>query len=233
MRKKTLASAGALASAVVMVAAGTAFASNTLTVGGSATPAGNVGVTGANNGNLTFLTDFGVPTTCTASSTGGYVTRGASVTAGSKIGAITSLTFSSCTATDLRYPVNITKKSSPTEWPIHVVTTPTSKSQDVIQIEIRNVSAHMRSTGSAPYACAANAAGTVRGTFTRSTQRLAISTSGYPLALDALNTSATKESEGGAAASSSCAGEIQDGDGANMTGSFTLSTGGAGVIGMS
>lgn len=232
-KKKAGIGAGIVAAAVLAFAPA-AFATNTVRVDGTTTPAGNVAITGNNTGlgNIGFLTNFGVPATCTGSSITGYVKRGASATAGTQIGAISNMTFSPCTATTLNYPVAITKKASPAEWPIIIRTTPASKTQNVIDITIVGVSAQMRSTGSAPYLCNLNATGNVNGTFNRTTQRITIATApAYPLNIIAYDTSGNKTPVGGLPpGTGTCVGQIETGDTAQMSGTFSVVTPGVGGI---
>lgn len=218
LRKTTM--VGAMATTAVMLAAPAAMAAGPLTIGGSATPAGAVAITATNVGNFSFVTDYGVPATCTTATISGSINRGTSVVNNAVIGKISSLTFSGCTATALNYPVTITKTGS-VDWDLVVDGTPASGA--TANLKITNVSAQMRSTGSAPYACDVAAAtpsgGSVAGSFNPSTQRLSVTAvSGvYPLNLDPAGTS-------------SCGGQIYDGDKAQMSGVFAVSTGGAGSI---
>jgi hypothetical protein len=211
-----------------------AFAANTIRVDGTTTPPGAVAITGNNTGlgNIGFVTNFGDSGSCTSSAVSGYVNRGAAATAGTQIGAVTTMTFSPCTRTTLNYPVVITKKPVPAEWSIVVRTPPASKTQNVIDVTIKNVSARMLSTGSAPFLCHVEARGDVNATFNRTTQRLTIATApAYPLNLTAYDTS------GGDAAgniippgSGTCVGQIETGDTASMSGNFNVITPGAGGI---
>ncbi|MFI5430074.1 hypothetical protein [Aeromicrobium sp. UC242_57] len=157
-KKKAIIAAGAAAAATMLIAPA-AFASGVVIVNGTSSPAADVPVTGALSGTISFLTDFGTPASCTTASVGGYVKRGASLASGTKVGAITTMTFgggTACTATGLNYPVVIeksTKVGSPAEWPIHLTATP-AKGSASAPIEIRNVDAQMHSTGSPVWACA-------------------------------------------------------------------------------
>jgi hypothetical protein len=230
--------------AVTMLIAPAAFATNTLSVDGTTSPAGNVSVTGANVGTLSFVTDFGVPASCSASSVAGYVQRGATVASGNKIGAITNLAFGSagspCTATGLNYPVVIeksTKVGHPAEWGIYATATP-AKGAASVPIEIRGVVAKMHSTTPATptpsnkWACdlqAGSNLGTtvVAGTFNQTNQRITINTGiAFPLPITAFDGAGTNS----AGAGITCGGQIYTGDNANMTGAFALSTPGVGGI---
>jgi hypothetical protein len=214
LRKSTM--VGAMATTALMVAAPAAMAAGPLTVGGSATPAGAVAITATNVGSFSFVTDYGVPATCTTATIAGSINRGTAVVDNAVIGKISSLTFSGCTATALNYPVTITKTG--TDWNLVVDGTPASGA--VANLEITGVSAQMRSTGSAPYACDLTAASSsVPGSFNPATQRLSVNAvSGvFPLALTA-------------AGGVTCGGQIYTGDRAQMSGVFAVSTGGAGAI---
>ncbi|WP_122818723.1 hypothetical protein [Nocardioides pantholopis] len=210
---------GALASTALMVAAPAAMAAGPLTVGGATTPS-VVAITASNVGSFTFATDYDVPATCTTATVGGEIYPGTAVVDNAKIGEIQSLTFSGCTATGLNYPVTITKTGS-VDWDLIVDGTPASGA--TADLEITNVSAQMRSTGSAPYVCdlaAATAAGSsVPGSFDPTTQRLSIASAAGAFPLDLT-----------AAGGVTCGGQIFTGDRAQMAGTFAVSTGGAGSI---
>lgn len=215
-----------MSAAAVLAIAPAAFAANVLKVDGLTTvadvPVSGPLVTGTTIG---FKTDYNVPATCSASAAGGYVKRGVTVGLGTKIGAITSLTFSSCTATTLGFPVTIAKKGA-TEWGIFATAAPTSKTQATIPVEIRGVVAQMRSTGATPLTCELEATGTVAGTFNQNTQVLAITpatTTTYTLPIVAHNGAGTKTPQPSGVGT--CGGQIYTGDRAQMTGSFQLSTG--------
>lgn len=237
LRKKTGLAAGVLA-AVTMLIAPAAFATNTLNVDGTAAPLGNVLVTGVNNGTLSFVTDFGVPASCTTSSVNGYVKRGSSVTAGQQLGAITGLTFGSagtpCTATSLNYSVIIQKTATgtkspaaPAEWGIFVTSTP-AKGATSVPIEIRNVDAKMFSTTGIPRACDLRARGTVSGMFNQVNQVITISNpTSYPLDITAYDGSGTNTVS---ATDRTCGGQIYGTDFARMAGAFTLDTPGVAGI---
>lgn len=152
------------------------MATNNVRVDGTTTPPGNVTITATNSSNINFVTNFGVPTSCTGSAVSGYVKRGSLATAGTTIGAIGATTFSSRTFTTLNYPVRIAKNPASAEWPIVVRTTPSTKTQNIIDVRIDNVHAQMISTGFAPYSCHVQAKGSIDTTFNRTTQQLTIAT---------------------------------------------------------
>lgn len=235
--KKTLFAGGAAVALVMGSQA--AFATSTVSVNGSTTPPADVAITGPSVGGISFLTDFGVPASCSGGTASGYIKKGASATTGTKVGAISSLTFATgCTATSLAFPVNITKKAG-AEWGIFLDGTP-AKGATTINVEIRGVYAAMIDNArTAPnLRCAVNAQGNVAGTAgatvkaqiklnqSGTTDYLVVNTPAqptpalqYPLTLDALNGSADKAATG---TISSCGGEIQDGDKASMVGTFAL-----------
>ena len=234
IHKKAGLAAGVVA-AVTMLIAPAAFATNTLSVNG-VTTGGTSPVTGAlpTGGTIGFVTDFGVPASCTTAAVAGTVTKGASVTAGSQIGAINSLTFGSssslCDATGLHYPVIIEKSNkvgAPASWGIFVKTTP-AKGATTVPIEIRNVTAKLHSTNTTGnWACDLEAKGTVPGVFNQSTQQIIITpTAGsYPLDITAFD--GTKTNTEGAGIT--CGGEIYSTDFAQMTGTFNLTSTGTGI----
>ncbi|MFS3130168.1 hypothetical protein ACLM5J_17330 [Nocardioides sp. Bht2] len=220
MRSIAVKSLSALAGAALLIGAPAAMAtgSGKVTVGGVDTVGTNA-ASGTNVGDLTFDSDAGVPMTCTSSSITGTVNRGTAVVNGATIGNISNLGFTGCTATDFLYPVTVASKGT---WAIKVVGNPAPKA-NIVNIEIANVTAQVKSTGSAPLACDFEATGTVPGTFNVSTQRITIASTAFPLNLQAFNGAGTKTP-----ASSTCAGEVLTGDKANMNGVFSLSvTGGA------
>lgn len=209
-----------------------AMAKNTVKVDGTTTPPGNVSITATNKTTISFLSNFGVPGSCTNSTIAGHIKRGASAAAGTTIGAITAMTFSPCNLFSLHYPVTIAKKPIPAEWPIIVRTTLASKTQNIIDVRIDNVHAQMISTGSAPYLCHVQARGNINATFNRTTQQLVIATApAYPLTLTAYDTTGLK----GAGnivdpPNGTCLNEFQTGDRAQMSATFTVTTPGVGGI---
>lgn len=210
-----------------------AIAANTIRVDGTTTPPGNVAITGNNtgNGNIGIVTNFGYPITCSGSALNGYVTRGALATAGTTIGAITAMSFGPCTATTLHYPLVIGKQTG-SDWPVVVRTTPTSKTQNIVNITIRNVNVYMISTGSAPYLCHVLAKGDVNATFNRTTQKITVATApAYPLNLTAYDTTGlTGPGNIFPPGTGTCVGQIETGDTASMSGLFNVVTPGVGGI---
>jgi hypothetical protein len=164
-------------------------------------------------------------------------TRGVSVTAGTKIGAISAQSFSSCTI-DGGYPVVVEKDTNagaPTEWGIYVTSTP-SKGQTLVGIEIRGISMKMHSvspvtpTSTNRWNCDAGLTATaLPGQFNQSTQQLAFTTAGgaYPLNLTAYNGLGTKVALGSNAGT--YGGQFYTGDKMNFSGVFNLTTVGTGV----
>ncbi|TSD58684.1 hypothetical protein [Aeromicrobium piscarium] len=67
-----------------------------VTVGGSATPAGAVPITGTNTTNIAVITDRGLEFECLTASMSGEIVRGASIGVGGVIGSIDSLGLSDC-----------------------------------------------------------------------------------------------------------------------------------------
>lgn len=193
LKIKKMCLAGSLVAGAVVLAP-VALAASTLSVGGTTSPPGDVPVTmSVNAPGMSFLTDFGVPMTCTASAASGYVKRGSSVTSGTKIGAITNLAYTGCTMAGA-YPVIVKKNNnsgSPAEWPIHVVGNP-AKGQTMLAIEIRTVDLKMHSTIPAVPSVSnrwplyLKAEGTLPGTFNQTTQQVIINTApSYPLTVTA------------------------------------------------
>lgn len=222
--------AAAFAAVALALGAPAAYASSVLSVDGTASPPADVAVaaplvTGTVVG---FLTDFAVPATCTSSTTGGYVKRGAAVVAGAKIGAITSMSLGGCTMTGLGYPVLISKAGA-TEWGIFATATPSSATAATVPVEIRNLQGSWTSTGARPYPCEVEFTGTIRGSFNQNTQVLSIApatSSTYSMALTVLNGSGGPMPSG----QGGCLGQMYTGDRMQMTGSFQLSTPGTGGI---
>lgn len=235
--KKTLLVSGA--AVALLMGSQAAFATTTVSVGGTTTPAGNVAVTGTSVGSLNFLTNYGVPASCSGGTASGYIKRGASAVSGTQVGAISSLSFAtSCTATSLNFPVTMTNKAAKGDWGIYADGTP-AKGATTINVEIKNIYAQMiDSVQTAPnIRCAVNVAGnvaeTVGATVKAQIKLNVVGTTDYlvvntpalgtpalrtPLVLNALDGSANKAT----ATTSSCGGEIQDGDLASMVGSFAL-----------
>ncbi|WP_456695997.1 hypothetical protein [Aeromicrobium sp. P5_D10] len=238
--KKTLLASGA--AVALLMGSQAAFATTTVAVNGTTSPAADVSVTGPSVGAISFVSDAAVPASCSGGTSSGYIKRGASAVSGQKIGAIQSLTFNTgCVATSLNFPVTITKKGTAVadEWGIYADGTP-AKGATTMNVEIRNIRASMiDSARTAPnLRCALNAQGNVSGTLgatvkakiqlnvVGTTDYLIVNTPSlgttalqYPLTLDALNGSADKAATG---TTDSCGGEIVDGDKASMVGSFAL-----------
>ncbi|WP_456696000.1 hypothetical protein [Aeromicrobium sp. P5_D10] len=238
--KKTLLASGA--AVALLMGSQAAFATTTVAVNGTTSPAADVSVTGPSVGAISFLTDVAVPFSCSGGTASGYIKRGASAVSGQKIGAIQSLSMApNCAFTALNFPVNITKKGTAVadEWGIYADGTP-AKGATTVNVEIRNVHAAMSdSARTAPnLRCAVNFQGNVTGTLgatvkakiqlnvVGTTDYLIVNTPAlgttalqYPLTLDALNASADKAATG---TTDSCGGEIVDGDKASMVGSFAL-----------
>ncbi|RLV54522.1 hypothetical protein D9V41_15880 [Aeromicrobium phragmitis] len=215
---------GAGIGAMVLAGSAAAFASHTsVTVGGSSSPAGPVAVTGTNTSQIGFETDFGVPLYCDTASVEGNVLRGASVNVGNKVGEITDLLFSDCTATALDYPVIVTMSAGDFD-----VRTHPANAGDPVPVTITGVDAHVRSTGSQPYACEMFAEGSVDAIIHPGAGGVDGSVELVP---GSFNLAVTAGDGNGNPSTSSCGGEIWTGDVAQpLFGDFALSTGGAGVI---
>ncbi|MFS3130170.1 hypothetical protein ACLM5J_17340 [Nocardioides sp. Bht2] len=189
-----------------------------IAVGGLDTNGTNA-ASGTNVGDLTFASDAAVPMKCTSSTITGAVNRGTSVVASATIGTISDLDFTGCEATALDYPVTVASKGT---WAIKVRNTP-APTANIVDIEIANLTAQVKSTGATPLACDFEATGTVPGTFNASTQQITIASTAFPLALQAFDGTGTKT-----AAATTCGGDVWTGDRANMNGVFNLAvTGGA------
>jgi hypothetical protein len=217
-----LAGAAAIAALTVSsMGAASASAPYFVTVGGSTTPAGAVTATGTNTTNISFMSNFGVPMSCTSSTINGSVNRGAVIdgTGTSSLGAISALTFSNCDATSLHFKVTVSQ--NPGSWNIvsfPSVPTFTSTTQ-AFPIEIRNISATVTGT-----ACNFSATGSVRGTFTPGTTP---SAAGTITITGASPTFPLTIAVPGGGTTSTCGGQIVNGDQAFMNGSFGLSASGA------
>jgi hypothetical protein len=225
---------GGVLAAAMLALAPAAFAANVVKVDGLTAPAGDVAMTAAvMSPGINFVTNFGVPSRCTGSAVSGYVRRGATAASGTKIGAITSLTFSPCSATTLGWPWQVSKKAASAEWGIYVRVTPSSKTQNLISVELRDVSLYVRSTGSAPFYCEFQAHATaIPATFNQTTQQLSIDTgASYPLNLTAYDGTGVK-GPGNVLppGTGACVGQIETGDTMKMVGSFSISTPGVGGI---
>ncbi|WP_456695999.1 hypothetical protein [Aeromicrobium sp. P5_D10] len=239
LRKKTLLAGGA--AIVLLMGSQAAFATTTVAVNGTTSPAADVSVTGPSVGAIFFVTDAAVPMSCSGGTSSGYIKRGASAVSGQKIGAIQSLSMApNCSFTSLNFPVNITKKGTAVtdEWGIYADGTP-AKGATTMNVEIRNVRAAMRDAArTAPnFRCAVNLQGNVSGTLgatvkakiqlnvVGATDYLIVNTPTlasafqFPLTLDALNGSADEAATG---TTDTCGGEIVDGDKISMVGSFAL-----------
>lgn len=232
MKSKRTKVVAALVAVGILLCSSAAFGTSTLQVDGTTTPPGAVAVTGNSATNTSFLTNFGIPMRCAGSSIAGYVNRGVSVTAGTQIGAISAMAYSSCTMTTLNYPVVMVKTSVPTDWPIMVRNTPSSASQNTIDVTIVGAQINVRSTGSAPYACHFQTLGNVNATFNRVTQQLTIVTApAMPLNLTAYDsTGSTGPSNILPPGSGTCIGWVETGDTASMSGAFNVYTPGVGGI---
>lgn len=208
--KTRLAVVSGIAVAGVAFSATAAMAS-VVTVGGSSTLPPET-VTGTNSGNITFLSDAGEPMTCTSSTISGTVTPGASVSAGSTIGSIDNLTFSSCDATSLHFSVTVTKNGT-ASWPIKATGAPNANG--TVPIEIDGVSAAVSGTA-CNFTATTPASTPVTGIFTPGTSATAagtitINTSNTPLLIAVGGSGIT------------CGGTVYDGDHADMAGTFALS----------
>lgn len=231
INKKKAGLAAGLVAAVTMVIAPAAFAASTVKVGGTATPVGPVAISGSvKSPGVEFNTNFGVLTACTASTISGTVNRGTVVSGSStQIGVISAATFTGCTAAG-GLPVIIKKDPKVvTSWPIHVVGVP-PKGQDLIPIQIRNITVKMHSTIPAvpsagnKWPCYLKATGTVNGTFRQSTQQILIDTApAFPFAITAFDgASESAQTVLPPSGPGTCGGTIFTGDSADMDGDFAV-----------
>lgn len=235
-KKRIIPIAGMFAAVAVLAApAAFAFAPTQVTIDGSKTvPGGDVDVTGVQETGTTldFWTDISwTDMSCDSSEVEGYVKQGQDVTVGKKIGAITSLSFYDCAAVSGIYPVEVDGLFPVSgEWEIVVKETPAAAG-DPVAIAIKDVSAHMHSTGPTPptWPCELKAtAAEVLGTFYPGTSsydgKIVIDTPAtadqYPLAIEALDGTDSDTS-----APQTC-GSIFDGEAASMEGTFVLTTDG-------
>lgn len=225
MKKRTL-FAGIPAAAAVMglsMSAAFAFQGTQVSVDGDTTP-GTVAVGGFNDGGLNFLTDWGTPMDCDDAEVVGTLHRGAAVVEDGVIGTIDDLLFKNCSATGLGYQVEVT--SDPGSWNIVATETPANPG-DPVEIEIRDVSAYMHSTGSTPWPCELEAKATaITGTFYPGVTadgndgRIETSTSGFPLAITAFTGAGTRTPNPPNVGT--CGGQIYTDDAANMFGDFEM-----------
>lgn len=232
MKFKKASLAAAMAAVALSLATPAAFAANVLIVDGTSSPPADVATTASLVGNMSFVTDYAVSSSCSTAAVGGYVKRGASVTSGTKIGAITSAVFGTSSAYcttwgGLSLPVVMAKTASPTEWGIYAASTP-AKGATVVPVQIRNVGINMHSTGSLPWSCELGMVGTLPATFNQTTQRLTINTgASYPLAITAFDKSGTSTPD---PSGITCGGEFYTGDNMAVTGTLQLATPGVGGI---
>lgn len=228
MRITRLRSAALLATMALIVGAPAAFASTTLSVDGTTTPAGSVGFTASSGaagsgsylGPYQFESDYGVTGHCQQLDTEGTLLRGANNSLGSQIGSITAFQGTGCLFTDLDWPMNFYKKPGYPDWKIYLDETP-SAAQPIVKVEIRGVSAQMNSTTVVgTWNCAIFLTGTIKGTLNTLTDQLIINTPTLvgaalqnPLTVDALPAN-------GAIPNTtfvSCGAEFQDGDKISVT----------------
>lgn len=235
MKKKLIVVGVASGISALGVSAAMAFPPSYVTIDGSASPAADVSVTGnvTTGTSLQFYTDWSfTDMDCSSAAVSGYVKKGNAVTASTKIGAITNLTFSGCSAAGGAYATQVDGNFPTGEWPIVVKTAP-ANAGDPVKIAIQGVSANMHETAIPPNDCNVDATSTeVLGTFYPGTAatgwdgRIVIDTPSEatsatqnPLAISALDGS-------GSPTSQTC-GTIFDGEAASMEGTFNLTTVGA------
>lgn len=231
-RKAAVSVSVCVCSALLMFAQ-PAHASSVLDVDGTSSPVADVAISGAMNGSsIGFATNYGTSASCTSAAFGGYIKRGATVTSGSKLGAITSFatggSSSSCLMDGWNYPAVIEKGAAsgdPAEWGIYATATPAAGATTV-PVEIRDMTLKVHSTTTTGHwDCDFEMAGAVPATFNQVTQRISISTGmSYPLLITAFDGTGT-DTEG---TGITYAGQVYSGDQSSMTGSFTLDTPGAG-----
>lgn len=223
---------GGVLAAVVLVLTPAAIAANVVKVDGTTSPPGAVSISGGLTAVATMVTNWGVPISCTTASLTGTIQRGTTATAGTQIGSITSLAGSPCTATTLNYPLSVSKRAVPSTWGIFVKTTPTSKTQQFIDVEIRNILMLLISPGPAPYPCHFELRGTIQARLDQINQRLIVATApAYPLVITAY------DSTGGKLAANvlfppagTCAAQFQTGDTVRMSATWGVTTPGSGGI---
>lgn len=222
MKFTSICLAATLSAAIAMTSANTAFAINTVFVDGTSTPPGsaslNVGTPLLSSFELE--SNYGSPTSCTGVFGSGYLIRGASATANSKIGEINAFNFASCSASVLNFPVNAIQKQPPGSWSIYLDETP-AKGQRIVKVKILDVDLEM-SNYNVGGTCAFNATGTLSATIDAWTDQLIINTPALsgsaqtPLTVDALDRFGAK----GGATTFTCGGDIYDGDLMSMAMTF-------------
>ncbi|MGJ9412654.1 hypothetical protein ACHAAC_08075 [Aeromicrobium sp. CF4.19] len=227
IKRTTAVAAGA--GLMLLAGTGTAFANHTnVTVGGSDSPAGPVDVTGTNTSTISFETNFGVELNCDSSDITGNVLRGASVAVGTKVGEITNLEFTDCTATSLDLPVVVTMSAGD-----FVVSGHPANAGDPVPVTIDNVAAHVYSTGSQPWACEMYADGSVDATINPGSTsgpdgEVSLASSGDDLDITTGDGFGNRQTTPG---SPSCGGQVETGDLAGpLGGDFDLDTDGEGAI---
>lgn len=142
---------GGIAAIALGVAAPAMAAHTVVTVGGDSSP-DEVSVEGTNSTpSIQFISNRGTTLTCAGSEIVGTVLQGASVDVGEKVGEITDLTFSPCTASSLNLPVTVTM----TAGDITVREHPASAGDD-LEVTIDVPAATITGTG-----CSFTAAGSV------------------------------------------------------------------------
>lgn len=240
MKKKLIIVAIASGVSALSVSAAMAFPPSLVTIDGASSPAADLDVTGnvKPSTSLDFFTDLSfTDMDCSSAAVGGYIKKGATVTAGQKIGAIESLNFSGCSAAGGAYTVAVDGVFPTGEWAILVKTTPTNAG-DPVKIAIQDVSANMHETVSPPVDCQLDAVSTeVLGTFYPGTGsgnpdgRIVIDTPSESTSAQQNPLAITTLDGFGGPASQTC-GTIFDGEAASMEGEFYLNTVGAtpGVI---
>lgn len=224
--------AGGILAAAVLALTPAAFAANVVKVDGTTSPPGAVSISGGLTAVASMVTNFGVPIACTTASLTGTIQRGSTATAGTQIGSIASLAGSPCTATTLNYPLSVSKRAVPSTWGIFVKTTPTSKTQQFIDVEIRNILMLLISPGSAPYPCHFELRGTIQARFDQINQRLIVATApAYPLVITAYDSTGGKlPANILPPGTGTCVGQFETGDTAKMSAIWAVSTPGVGGI---
>lgn len=220
MFKKQLIKASGATAALLLVASTAAMAGppTYITVNGISSPSAAADVNGASSGTIGFLTDYGVPVSCSTSALTAKAYRGALVAATNPIGRITGMTGSSCIATALNFPVTVAM--NPGDWDIKVKTVPAAAGQP-IPVEVKNVSITFGSSGGPCHFSAAAGSAGVPATLTpgpiggNDARIIFTPSTGYPLVISTPSGSAT------------CGGQVYPGDLMNVAGTYNLTTTGA------
>ncbi len=239
-RKQQIVTTFAAAGTLLMLATSStvALSHTSVTVDGSTSPS-SVAVTGDNINSVVFTTDWNIVTSCADSTISGNVFPGTPVTPGNVVGELTGFTFSNCFVAG-GMPVII--EMNPSATIDFEVNAHPAAAGDPVDVVITGIDAHLHSTtpaiptSSNRWACELNAKGTLNATIhpgDSTNDGYVEIHPGFTLndlrALDGTNTN-TDASSSGTGNPTTCAGQLQTGDIAEMTGEFTMDTNGAGII---